>query len=110
GGGGLVDAVWELGHDVAALRFGLVEDAVYSRKDGVATVFVEQLVHAPRGQPTGGHLRFHVAERGLRKADVVLEHAWKGLVELALLIDLELIELQPFEPRVGYARTRAKTG
>src|SRR5215475_2217271 len=55
------------------------------RKDCCLAVFVEQLVHAARRQPTGCHLRFHVAERGFRKPDVVLEHTVERLVELALL-------------------------
>ena len=80
------------------------------REDGVAAVFVEQLVHAPRGEPAGRHLRFHVAERGLRKADVVLEHAIERVVELARLVDLELVELQPLHPRIGHGGAGAEAG
>src|SRR5207248_1597382 len=72
GGGGFVDAVRKRCDHVAALALGLLEDAVDCCQDGVAAVFVEQLIHAPCRQPTGGHLRFHVAERGFRKSDVVL--------------------------------------
>ena len=79
-------------------------------EDGLAAVFVEQLVHAPRGEAAGRHLRFHVAERGFREADVVLEHAVERVVELAALVDLDLVELQPFEPGIGDGRAGAEAG
>src|SRR5215470_7952963 len=85
---GLIDAVGKLRHHVAALGLGLIEDAIDRRENGGLAVLVEQLVHAACRQPTGGHLRFHVAERGLGKTDVVLEHAVERLVKLALLVDL----------------------
>ncbi len=61
-------------------------------------------------EAAGGHLRFHVAQRGLRKADVVLDDAVERVVELAFLVDLELVELQPFQPRIGDRRASAETG
>ncbi len=82
-GARLVDAVRELLHDVAALALGLVENLRDGVENGVPAVFVEQLVHAPHREPARRHLRFHVAERGFREADVVLEHAVERLVELA---------------------------
>ncbi len=106
----LVGAVGELRHHVAALGFGLVEDLRNGGEDGVAAVFVEQLVHATGRQSAGRHLRFHVAERGLGKADVVLEHAIQRLVDLARLVDLELVELQPFHPRIGDGGPGAEAG
>ena len=110
GGLRLVDAVWKLRHDIAALGLGLVEDAVDGGQDGALAVFVEQLVHAARREAAGGHLRLHVAERGFRKADVVLEHAVERLVDLALAVDLELIELQALEPGIGHLRAGAEAG
>ena len=73
-------------------------------------VFAEQLVHAARGEAAGRHLRFHVAERGFRKADVVLDDAIERLVEHALAINLELIELQALEPRIGDLGSGAEAG
>ena len=110
GGFRLVDAVGKLRDHVAAFLLGLVEDRLDGGEDGVAAVFVEHLVHALGGEPAGRHLRFHVAERGFREADVVLEHAVERLVELAGLVDLQLVELQPLEPRIGDRRARAEAG
>ena len=84
GGRGFVDAVRKLRHHIAALALGLVEDAVDRRQDRVAAVFAEQFVHAARGEAAGRHLRFHVAERGFREADIVLDDAIERLVEHAL--------------------------
>ena len=109
-GRGFIDAVGKLRHDVAALALGLVENAHDRRQNRVAAVFVEQLVEAAGGEAAGRHLRFHVAERGFRKADVVLDDAIKRLVEHALAIDLELIELHALEPRIGDLRTGAEAG
>src|SRR6516165_1605175 len=110
GGFGLVNAIGELRHHVAAFRFGLVEDAPDRLEHGIAAVFAEQLLHAPRREPARRHLRLHVAERGFRKTDVVLEHAIERLVELARFVDLELIELQSLDPRVGDGRAGAEAG
>src|SRR4029453_9219597 len=88
GSRGLVDAIGELRHHVAALRLGLVEDARDRLENGIAAVFAEQLVHAPRREPAGRPLRLPVAERGFRKTDVVPEHAIERLVELARFVDL----------------------
>src|SRR5262249_39146050 len=110
GGFGLVNAIGELRHHVAAFRFGLVEDAPDRLEQGIAAVFAEQLVHAPRREPARRHLRLHVAERGFRKTDVVLEYAIERLVELTRFVDLELIELQPLDPRVGDGGAGAEAG
>ena len=106
----LVDAIGKLRHHVAALPLGLVENLVDRGEQGVAAVFLEQLVEAAAGEAAGRHLRFHVAERGFRKADVVLDDAIERLAELALFVDLELVELQAFEPGVGDAGAGAEAG
>ena len=107
---GLVDTVGKLRHHVAALLLGLVENLRDRSEDGVSSVLVEQLVHATSRETAGRHLRFHVAERGLRKTDVVLDDPVERLVELALLVDLELVELKPFEPGVCDRRACAEPG
>ena len=107
---GLVDTVGKLRHHVAALLLGLVENLRDGGEDRVLAVLVEQLVHATSRETAGRHLRFHVAERGFRKPDVVLEHAEEGLVEVALLVDLELVELEPFEPGIDHRSPGAKAG
>ena len=106
---GFVDTVGKLHHHVTALLLGLVEDLRNGGEDRVLAVLVEQLVHAARGKATGGHLRFHIAERRLRKPNVVLDHAVERLVELAFLVDLELVELEPFEPGIRYRRAGPKS-
>ena len=94
---GLVDTVGKLRHHVAALLLGLVENLRDRSEDGVSSVLVEQLVHAARREAAGRHLRFHIAERGIRKPDIVLDHAVERVVESAFFVNLELVELEPSE-------------
>ena len=47
-------------------------------------------------EAAGRHLRAHVAQRGFREADVVADDLAEKLVELAALVELELVELQTF--------------
>src|SRR6266480_3199610 len=75
-----------------------------------SSVLVEQLVHAARREAAGRHLRFHIAERGIRKPDIVLDHAVEGVVESAFFVNLELVELEPFEPGVADRGTCAESG
>ena len=74
----------------------------------VAVAFVK-LFEPPLREPAGGDLRTQIAHRSLRKADVVGDHLQQLLVRLAGFVDLELIDLQPFGPRIGRAE-RAKAG
>jgi hypothetical protein len=55
-------------------------------------------------------LRLHVAERGFREANVVLDDAIERVVENALAVDFALIQLQAFEPRIGHLRPGAEAG
>ncbi len=98
------------GDDFAALGFGLVEDLLDGRENRVAAVFLEQLVQAPERQSAGGHLRAHVAERGVRVADVVAHNLEQQLVDLAGLVNFELVELQAFHPGIENFRFAAEAG
>ena len=105
---GLVDAIGQTGDDVAALLFGLIENMADAVQHGVLAIFREQFVEAARAQTAGGHLGFHVAKGRLGEANVVPEDAIHLLVEFALLIDLDLIELQALLPGVGHGGAGAK--
>ena len=75
-GRGLVDAVGKLRHHVAALPLGLVEDLRRSPRACVSRPYLSNSSSSRRAaEAAGRHLRFHVAERGFRKADVVLDDA-----------------------------------
>src|ERR687888_502997 len=61
-------------------------------------------------EAAGRHLRFHIAERGIWKPDVVLDHAVERVIESAFFVNLELVELQPFEPGIADRGTCAESG
>ncbi len=106
----LVGAGREAGDDVPAFTLGLVENALDRGQHRVAPVLAEQLVHAAVGEPAGGDLRAHVAERRLGEADIVADHAVEHLVPLARLVDLDLVELQPLHPGVLRGAPGAEPG
>ncbi len=109
-GFGLVDARREGRHGAAALHLRLFEDVLDRLDHGLLAEFLEQLVEAAMGELARRHLRAHVAERGIREADVVADDLEQDFVDLAALVDLELIELQPFLPRIDDFGAGAEPG
>ncbi len=75
----------------------------------VAAEFLVELVHAAMRQLAGGDLRTHVAHRGIRKADVVANDLEQNLDRLAGVVDLQLVELQPFHPWIDHLGAAAET-
>src|SRR6185437_6157353 len=106
----LINAVGHALDHRAALRLGLVEnlrDAMEHRRFAVA---LEELVDAPQREAAGGDLRAQIAERAFRKADVVANDAIERFVALAGFVELQLVELQPFLPRIDEIAPRAEAG
>src|SRR6185312_11188346 len=109
-GARLVNAVGHALDHRPALRLSLVEnlrDAMEHRRFAVA---LEELVDAPQREAAGGDLRAQIAERAFRKADVVADDAIERFVALAGFVELQLVELQPFLPRIDEIAPRAEAG
>ena len=107
---GLVDAIRDLLDDAPALGLALGVDLLNRGQERVAPEAREELVEAPVRQLAAGDLRTHVAERAIGKANVIANDLDEQFVRLAFLVHLELIELQAFQPGIGHARSRAKSG
>ena len=74
------------------------------------SVFLVQLVQPARRQPAGRDLGAQIAHRGFGESNVVSDHPVKRLVERAGVVELELVELQPLQPRVDDPRSAAEAG
>ena len=107
---GVIGAVGNLLDDQAALALGVVEDAFDRDLDRLRAVARVEFLEPAFGQRARGHLGAQIAHRRLRKADVVGDHPQHLLVGLTALVDLDLIELQPFLPRIDDRRAGTETG
>jgi hypothetical protein len=106
----MIRSVGNLLDDQAALAFGIIEDAFDRDADRLGAVARVEFFEPAFGQRARGHLRAQIAHRRLREADVVGDHPQHLLVGLTALVDLDLIELQAFLPRIDDRRAGAETG
>jgi len=104
----LVRAVRNFRDGSAALLLRLGVEPTDGFLHHALAVPVEQLDEAPLAESAGRQLRTHVAHRVVRKADVVADERKHFLIDDTGFVDLQLIELQPFAPRVVCAITGAE--
>ncbi len=107
---GLVSAVRNLCDGRAALLLRLGVEPADGLLHHALAIAVEQLDETPLAEPAGRELRAHVAHRVVGKADVVANEREHLLIDDAAFVDLQLIELQPFAPRIVRAVTGPEAG
>jgi hypothetical protein len=98
---GFVDAVGQPLHGLAAARLGLIEHSLDRVLHHGPAITHDDFLDSFLRQTARGDLRLQVAHRRFGIADVVLDDPPRGLVQPAGVPQLDLIELQALQPRVG---------
>ena len=97
----LVGSVRDFRDEGAHLAVGRVPDRLNAGVDGVAPVARDELAEAAHAELATGDLGAQVAERGLGKAQIVVDDLPQRVVALAGVVDLERAELQPLLVDLG---------